>query len=397
MPSLADIMKVVIPVMSGVAGAVQPKTANALQSIVDMRQAYKDKDRRTRREDESDQMARNRESRQAEKYQLEMGEFTREREKRQETDDTIAGIMRSLPSRYTEDPTVMAMANKGDVAGIMEYVDSDIQGRSLSGNLIEMFARNKPQEVMDSNIKELVKAEPRSFLTGLQAIAPSLTKKPDKTLSMGDIAGIDIPPDAYISGKVDVDGVPVNVSRQGSGRTGSTAKMPEHRDPTVVTRRTGDYLTFVGSVMDDYNRALKMDVRGPRDKRDDPKKIKARADKIDSIRTKYLSGQAKYLSNTEKWPAEYRAPAVTWDELVSKGGLGWNMPTTEDAERQRSTSESDTAKKRSGIDDATNVEAKDDATTADTAFLRVVEQKMEAGEPLTSEEYQRYWSLKGGE
>lgn len=396
MPSFADVAKYMVPALAGIAGAVNPRTADALNDIVSMRQAFKDRERRVRREDESDRLAQLREERAAEEYDIKMGEYAREREKRAETDATIGGLMRTLPSRYTEDPVVMAMANQGDVAGIMKYVEDEIQGRGTAANMISLIAQNQPAGITPE-LKDLIRAEPRSFLTGLQALSPQLMKRQDPTLTMEDIAGLNIPPDAYVSGKVDIGGAPVTVSRQGAQRGGTPGKLPEHLDPVVVTRRTNDYLNIVNDLVSEYQSATGMSVSGPRGKRDDPKLVKARSEKIDEIRKRYLKERADYMKSTEKWPEEYRAPAVSWDKLISDGGLKWSMPTTDEKETKRDVSESDTAKERSGVTGQVTTR-ESEQSIADSAFLNWIKNKMETGDTsdLTQEHFDRYWLLMGG-
>lgn len=412
MPSFADVAKYLVPALAGVAGAVNPRTADALNDIVSMRQAFKDRERRTRREDEADRLAQLRETRAAEKFDLEMGEFAREREKRAETDATISGMMQNLPSRFREDPVVISLANQGDVAGMMDYVEKEISRANLSGAIQSQIARVAPQ-ALTPEMREAIQASPQMFGTGIQALAPQLMKQRDPTLTMEDIANLSIPPDAYVSGKVDVDGTPVTVSRQGAARGGSSTKVPEHLDPVVVRRRTDDYLNIVNDILSEYQNAVGMDVKGPRGKRDDTKKIAARNKKIDELRKKYLTERGKYMSSTEKWPAEYRAPAVSWDKLISDGGLKWSMPTTEKRETERKVSDSDTQtpKERSGVTGEVSVrggyepraergtQGKTAQAASDEAFLNWIKNKIAAGDTadLTDKDFERYWALTGGE
>jgi len=383
MASLAEVAKYLVPALAGIAGAVQPKTAGALTDIVSMRQAFKDKERQTRREDESDARAAAGEERAKAKFDATMQEYGRSQEQLAKTDATIGGIMRNLPSSYTENPIVIAMANEGDVAGIMQFVEKDIAGRQFGGDVLSYAASVNPQKITPE-IKRMVKDRPELIGTALQSLAPKLVTPQEATMSPEDFAALDVPPNASISAEIEYPGgAKARGAKYDQPRSGTSSKIPDEQNPVVVVRRTEDYLGRVNEIVNRYNRLSDMNTKSKSGK-DDPKRIKERNDEIDALRKEYLTARGNYRKDTEKFPDAYRAPLMDWETLIKKKGLEWSLP------KEVSDAAAATEKKPVSKPDTGGLPQEE----LDRLYLEQIDRKLIGNEIVTREEFDRYWEIK---
>jgi len=321
MPSFADAMKYLAPIAGFAAGAANPRAADALNDLISMRQAFKDRERRMRREDESDERARASAARQARSAEIAEDEYARQTEQRREIDAQTEAFMRNLPSRYREDPRVIQLARDGDIGGALELINQDAQRQGLSSAILSQIAQNAPQYV--EPMRASVEAAPQLYGPLIQKMAGQMAPE-EAAMTMQQFLDLGAPPPgASFSSTVEgPSGAEIRATRYGASTSGGEKPKPYERESYVL----GTNEAFLNSVNEIADNMVLYSRRSGMTKEE-------RQEAIDDARTRYLRLRDNYMRDSREFPEGYKVPFPSWEDVKAGKRVEWEPPKQKESRR----------------------------------------------------------------
>jgi hypothetical protein len=374
MPSLAEIMKYAAPAIGFAAGAANPRAADALNDLVSMRQAFKDRERRMRREDESDERQRAAAARQARSAEIAEEEYALQTEQRRESDAQTEAFMRNLPSRYRDDPRVMQLARDGDIGKAMELINSDVQKQGLSSAILSQIAQNAPQYV--DPMRASVEAAPQMYGPLIQKLAGQMAPE-ELAMTMQQFMALGQPPaGASFSATVEAPGGgELRATRYGESTRGTGRQPKPYERESFILSTNEDFVKNVNEIADSM--ILYSKRTGSASMTSDEKE-----EAIDDARKRYLKLRDNYLKESREFPEGYRVPYPSWEDVKKGEPIKWKPP--------KGTTEKKKETKKGGEQEEPKLSA------AELRALRIDQLNRKAAEPggLTNEEYQELVRLE---